>query len=130
MASHAAAVDEIALSRRTLAELDRAWAANPRRSDAVVSLTSIPSRLPLIERTLKRVTVTIQTSRPGIIIGKGGQEVDRIREELKKLTNPQIDEWVLSQVAYISKPQAAQTVVNTEIQVIRSDDPAAALQAG
>lgn len=45
--------DEIALSRRTLAELDRAWAANPRRSDAVVSLTSIPSRLPLIERTLK-----------------------------------------------------------------------------
>ena len=41
----------------------------------------------IIERTLKRVTVTIMTSRPGIIIGKGGQEVDRIREELKKLTN-------------------------------------------
>ena len=40
----------------------------------------------LIERTLKRITVTIHTSRPGIIIGKGGQEVDRIREELKKLT--------------------------------------------
>ena len=40
----------------------------------------------VIERTLKRVTVTIQTSRPGIIIGKGGNEVDRIKEELKKLT--------------------------------------------
>ena len=40
----------------------------------------------LIERTLKRITVTIHTSRPGIIIGKGGTEVDRIREELKKLT--------------------------------------------
>jgi small subunit ribosomal protein S3 len=40
----------------------------------------------IIERTLKRITVTIHTSRPGIIIGKGGQEVDRIREELKKLT--------------------------------------------
>ncbi len=40
----------------------------------------------VIERTLKRITVTIHTSRPGIIIGKGGQEVDRIREELKKLT--------------------------------------------
>ena len=41
----------------------------------------------VIERTLKRVTITIHTSRPGIIIGKGGQEVDRIREELKKLTS-------------------------------------------
>ena len=40
----------------------------------------------LIERTLKRITVTIHTSRPGIIIGKGGSEVDRVREELKKLT--------------------------------------------
>ncbi|MEZ4983466.1 MAG: 30S ribosomal protein S3 [Saprospiraceae bacterium] len=40
----------------------------------------------IIERTLKRITVTIHTSRPGIIIGKGGQEVDRVREELKKLT--------------------------------------------
>ena len=36
----------------------------------------------VIERTLKRVTVTINTSRPGIIIGKGGQEVDKIKEEL------------------------------------------------
>ena len=36
----------------------------------------------IIERTLKRITVTIHTSRPGIIIGKGGSEVDRIREEL------------------------------------------------
>jgi len=40
----------------------------------------------VIERTLKRVTITMHTSRPGIIIGKGGQEVDRIREELKNLT--------------------------------------------
>ncbi len=40
----------------------------------------------IIERTLKRITVTIHTSRPGIIIGKGGTEVDRIKEELKKLT--------------------------------------------
>ncbi len=40
----------------------------------------------IIERTLKRITVTMHTSRPGIIIGKGGTEVDKIREELKKLT--------------------------------------------
>lgn len=46
-------IDEIRLSRTSLAELDRAWASNPRRCDAIVSLTSIPSRLPLIERTLK-----------------------------------------------------------------------------
>ena len=37
----------------------------------------------VIERTLKRITITIHTSRPGIIIGKGGTEVDKIREELK-----------------------------------------------
>ncbi|NNC94251.1 MAG: 30S ribosomal protein S3 [Chitinophagales bacterium] len=44
----------------------------------------------VIERTLKRITVTIHTSRPGIIIGKGGGEVDRIKEELKKLTNKDV----------------------------------------
>lgn len=43
-----------------------------------------------IERTLKRITVTIHTSRPGIIIGKGGNEVDKIKEELKKLTSKEI----------------------------------------
>ena len=40
----------------------------------------------IIERTLKIVTVTITTARPGIIIGKGGQEVDKLKEELKKIT--------------------------------------------
>lgn len=40
----------------------------------------------VIERTLGKLIVTIHTSKPGIIIGKGGQEVDRIKEELKKLT--------------------------------------------
>ncbi len=40
----------------------------------------------VIERTLGKLIITIHTSKPGIIIGKGGQEVDRIKEELKKLT--------------------------------------------
>lgn len=40
----------------------------------------------VIERTLGKLIVTIHTSKPGIIIGKGGTEVDRIKEELKKLT--------------------------------------------
>lgn len=44
----------------------------------------------VIERTLKRITVTIHTSRPGIVIGKGGQEVDKLREELKNITNKDI----------------------------------------
>ncbi len=43
-----------------------------------------------IERTLKLVTVTINTARPGLIIGKGGTEVDKLKEELKKITNKDI----------------------------------------
>ena len=41
----------------------------------------------VIERTLKLITITINTARPGIIIGKGGQEVDKLKEELKKITD-------------------------------------------
>jgi len=44
----------------------------------------------IIERTLKLITVTINTSRPGIIIGKGGQEVDKLKEELKKITKKEV----------------------------------------
>ena len=44
----------------------------------------------IIERTLKLVTITITTARPGIIIGKGGQEVDKLKEELRKLTGKDI----------------------------------------
>ena len=44
----------------------------------------------IIERTLKLVTITICSARPGIIIGKGGSEVDRLKEELKKLTQKDV----------------------------------------
>lgn len=44
----------------------------------------------IIERTLKLITITVHTSRPGIIIGKGGQEVDKLKEELKKVTNKEV----------------------------------------
>ncbi len=44
----------------------------------------------IIERTLKLITVTISTARPGVIIGKGGQEVDKLKEELKKITKKDI----------------------------------------
>ncbi len=65
----------------------------------------------IIERTLKRITVTIHTSRPGIIIGKGGQEVDRIREELKKLTgkDSQIN------IVEIRKPELDAAIVSESV---------------
>ena len=44
----------------------------------------------IIERTLKLITITVHTSRPGIIIGKGGQEVDKLKEELKKITKKEV----------------------------------------
>lgn len=44
----------------------------------------------LIERTLKLITINVYAARPGIIIGKGGQEVDKLKEELKKITKKEI----------------------------------------
>jgi small subunit ribosomal protein S3 len=44
----------------------------------------------LIERTLKRIIITVHTSRPGIVIGKGGSEVDQLKEEIKKLTKKDV----------------------------------------
>jgi small subunit ribosomal protein S3 len=44
----------------------------------------------VIERTLKLITVTVNTARPGIIIGKGGQEVDKLKEELKNITGKEV----------------------------------------
>jgi len=65
----------------------------------------------VIERTLKRVTVTIHTSRPGIIIGKGGNEVDRIREELKKLSGKEVQ----INIVEIRKPELDATIVGESI---------------
>jgi small subunit ribosomal protein S3 len=44
----------------------------------------------VIERTLKRITITAHSSKPGMIIGKGGVEVERIKEELRKLTEKEV----------------------------------------
>jgi small subunit ribosomal protein S3 len=44
----------------------------------------------VIERTLKRITITINTARPGVVIGKGGQEVDKIKDELKEITKKDV----------------------------------------
>jgi len=64
----------------------------------------------VIERTLKLVTITIMTARPGIIIGKGGQEVDRLKEELKKITGKEIQ----INISEIKRPELdAVLVANT-----------------
>lgn len=65
----------------------------------------------IIERTLKRITVTVHTSRPGIIIGKGGQEVDRIREELRKLTGKDVQINIIE----IRKPELDANIVGESI---------------
>jgi small subunit ribosomal protein S3 len=43
-----------------------------------------------IERTANRVKITIHTARPGIVIGRGGGEVEQLRKELERLTGKQI----------------------------------------
>jgi len=65
----------------------------------------------IIERTLKRITVTVHTSRPGIIIGKGGAEVDRIREELRKLTGKDVQINIIE----IRKPEMDAHIVGESI---------------
>ena len=66
----------------------------------------------VIERTLGKLIVTIHTSKPGIIIGKGGNEVDRIKEELKKLTN---NEDVQINILEIRRPELDATIVGDNI---------------
>ncbi|MFH1297427.1 MAG: 30S ribosomal protein S3 [Bacteroidota bacterium] len=61
----------------------------------------------VIERTLKLVTVTIHTARPGIIIGKGGQEVDKLKEELKKITSKEIQ----INISEIKRPELDAVIV-------------------
>ena len=80
---------------------DSSWFGGKTFSDKLVEDQKIRdyvyARIPkggiskvVIERTLKRITLTIHTARPGVVIGKGGSEVDRIKEELKKLTKKDI----------------------------------------
>ncbi|MBW6491067.1 MAG: 30S ribosomal protein S3 [Lentimicrobium sp.] len=65
----------------------------------------------IIERTLKLVTVTIHTARPGIIIGKGGQEVDKLKEELKKVTKKEIQ----INISEIKRPEMDAVIVANAI---------------
>ena len=64
-----------------------------------------------IERNLKVVTITIHTSRPGIIIGKGGQEVETLKEEIKKLTSKDIQINIFE----VKRPDLEATLVANNI---------------
>ena len=65
----------------------------------------------IIERTLKLVTVTISTARPGMIIGKGGAEVDKLKEELKKLTGKDVQINIFE----VKRPEIDATIVAQSI---------------
>jgi len=65
----------------------------------------------VIERTLKLVTITVCTARPGFIIGKGGQEVDKLKEELKKITDKEIQINIFE----VKKPELDATIVANNI---------------
>ena len=65
----------------------------------------------VIERTLKLVTITICTARPEIIIGKSGQEVDKLKEELKKIT----DKDVQINIFEVKKPELDAVIVANNV---------------
>jgi len=65
----------------------------------------------IIERTLKLVTLTITTARPGIIIGKAGQEVDKLKEELKKISGKEVQLNIIE----IKRPELEAQLVATSI---------------
>lgn len=65
----------------------------------------------VIERTLKLVTITICTARPGFVIGKGGQDVDKLKEELKKLYKKEIQINIFE----VKKPELDANIVANSI---------------
>ena len=77
---------------------------NARLGDASISRIDI-------ERTLKMVTITVCTARPGLIIGKGGEKVDKLKEELKKVT----DKDIQINIFEVKKPELDATIVANSI---------------
>jgi small subunit ribosomal protein S3 len=90
-------VNPVSLRLGIIKGWDSSWFGGKDFSDKIVEDDKIrkyiSARIPkggiskvVIERTLKRITLTIHTARPGVVIGKGGSEVDKIKEELKNIT--------------------------------------------
>lgn len=101
---------------------DSNWFATKNCGDTVVEDSKIRKYLNarlskamlsriVIERTLKLVTITICTARPGIIIGKAGSEVDKLKEELKSIT----DKDVQINIYEVKKPELDARIVAENI---------------
>lgn len=76
-----------------------------------VRLTKCSVARIVIERTLKLITITVCTSRPGLIIGKGGQEVEKLKEELKNIT----DKDVQINIFEVKRPELDAQIVASQI---------------
>lgn len=73
-----------------------------------------------ISRTTKTVTITIHTARPGIVIGKGGEEVNRLKDEMKQLTEKNDAELrekrnVQVNISEIKRPELDAALVGSNI---------------
>ena len=64
-----------------------------------------------IHRTSKKITISISTARPGIVIGRKGEEVDRLREEIRRLTSREIQ----INVNEIKRPELSARLVGRNI---------------
>jgi len=111
-------INPIALRLGIIRGWDSNWFGGKNYSDKLVEDDKIRKYLKariskggvakvVIERTLKRITITVHTARPGIVIGKGGQEVDKIKEELKKLTKKDVQINIFE----IKRPEMDATLV-------------------
>ena len=101
---------------------DSNWADSKNQSDIILEdyklrkylnvrlATCSVSRI-VIERTLKLVTITVCTSRPGIIIGRGGKDVEKLKEELKTIT----DKDVQINIFEVKRPELDATIVAATI---------------
>lgn len=65
----------------------------------------------LIERTAKKTNVIINTSKPGVVIGRGGEEIEKLKKQLSKL----VDENVQISIMEIKKPDMVAALVAENI---------------
>ena len=65
-----------------------------------------------ISRTSKRVTISVHTARPGIVIGRGGEEVNRLKKELRQLT---MEKEAQVNISEIKRPELNASLVGANI---------------
>ena len=75
-----------------------------RLKDAAVSSV-------IIERNSKRTDITIYTAKPGVVIGRGGEDIEKLRKEIKKLVN----EDIYISIIEVKKPDLSAKLVADNI---------------